>query len=126
MTVRIFTDASEVEEIDLTAGGSDTVPPPTCDGSFDLGCMRNNQTYNVITRAVEVEVLVASPVTVTHMTLGGLNNGDDSVTVDVGARIYPSEGDPIGEGNTTTGFGSNQTVTVELSEPVTLVPGRCT
>ena len=77
------------------------------------GTLMDSQSFNE-TRAADIKVLTPGPLTVSSMTLSGLNVVGSSATV--GARIYDSSsGALVTSGNATVNAGSQQTITIPIA-----------
>ncbi len=79
------------------------------------GTLMDGQSFNE-TRAADVKVLAAGPLTVSSMTLSGLNIDSSATSALAGARIYDSSsGALVASGNATVNAGSQQTITIPIT-----------
>jgi parallel beta-helix repeat protein len=83
--------------------------PASAGGTMD------GQSFNE-TRAADVKVLAAGPLTVSSMTLSRLNIGGSATSATVGARIYDSSSQAlVASGDVTVNPGSQLTVTIPIA-----------
>ena len=105
---------------EFSACTSVTSPPPPATTAVNLtptsaGTLTPGQSFNE-TRAADVKVLTAGPLTVSSMTLGGLNIGSSASSALAGARIYDSSsGALVASGDATVNAGSQQTITIPIA-----------